>query len=594
LGFTGVNNKKRYLIATANEQTWKFDRPVIFLGEWCKLFSREHIWQNMDVIVAMPYGLGQLKKDADYAEARQLEEKIFPLLCKALNDHHKVKHDERFWKIILGHWFRRYVDVILNRFKTLKSCLDAYDISGITLYENDQYPLAPLDSNSAIWAFNDARWNDALTFQILSFLGNTNFAIEYIKENSFLESHINISRPKKPFLKYGYEQLSKLMSLIVRNTDALIINSYLPFKEEIKLHLLLGQFPQFWYPSNLQIQKKPDLALRQNLNKKFYDYSSKNLEGFLFSMLFKLIPICYLEGFKDLNNFSKKMPWPRNPKFIFTSNNFDTDERFKCWTANKTAAGCKYIVGQHGNNYGSHRYLNPSLEEITADKFLTWGWTEKSPKHIPAFIFKTVGKKSKVYNRKGGLLLIETHLNHRITTWDDTSEFSSYFEEQQKFISNLTISPKKQLTIRLPSVYKNYNWDELARWQKFDSSLEIEAGELNINILIAKNRLIVYSYDSTGILETLSQNIPTIAFWQNKLDHLRESAKPFYEALIDAGIVHLNPISAANKTNEIWDEVDKWWFGSRVQKARIDFCNEFAKQSKKPIRELKQILSDSI
>ena len=57
--------KKRYLITTEDENTWKFDRPVIFLGEWCRLYERKHIWKNMDAIVSKPYGLETTNKDKD-------------------------------------------------------------------------------------------------------------------------------------------------------------------------------------------------------------------------------------------------------------------------------------------------------------------------------------------------------------------------------------------------------------------------------------------------------------------------------------------------------------------------------------------------
>ena len=77
MGSTEVNAAGRYLITIADERTWKFDRPVLFLGEWCCLYDRRHIWQHMDAIVASPYGLGKVQKDADHAEARALEEKLF-------------------------------------------------------------------------------------------------------------------------------------------------------------------------------------------------------------------------------------------------------------------------------------------------------------------------------------------------------------------------------------------------------------------------------------------------------------------------------------------------------------------------------------
>ena len=66
--------KKYHLIYSSNEQTWKFDRPVVFLGENCRLFSRKFVWSDMDAIVAKPFGLGQINKDENYTKVKQLEE----------------------------------------------------------------------------------------------------------------------------------------------------------------------------------------------------------------------------------------------------------------------------------------------------------------------------------------------------------------------------------------------------------------------------------------------------------------------------------------------------------------------------------------
>ena len=40
----------RTLITTAKENTWPKDKkkPVLFLGEWCKLYTRKNLWQGMD------------------------------------------------------------------------------------------------------------------------------------------------------------------------------------------------------------------------------------------------------------------------------------------------------------------------------------------------------------------------------------------------------------------------------------------------------------------------------------------------------------------------------------------------------------------
>ena len=106
------------------------------------------------------------------------------------------------------------------------------------------------------------------------------------------------------------------------------------------------------------------------------------------------MPICYLEGFKDLNNIVKAKCCPKSPKFIFTSNNFYYDEVFKLYTALNVEKGKKYYVGQHGGNYGTQKWKSQRIEELTADKFITWGWSDDDNKYKPAFVLKIQEKKT--------------------------------------------------------------------------------------------------------------------------------------------------------------------------------------------------------
>jgi hypothetical protein len=87
-----MTNKARYLITTADERTWKFDRPVIFFGEWCRTYERKHVWQGMDTVVAAPYGLDQASKDSDHIDVQELESKLFPVLYDTLNRHHGYRY----------------------------------------------------------------------------------------------------------------------------------------------------------------------------------------------------------------------------------------------------------------------------------------------------------------------------------------------------------------------------------------------------------------------------------------------------------------------------------------------------------------------
>ncbi len=587
--------KKYFLITTADELTWKFDRPVIFLGEWCRLYDRKHVWQNMDAIVAAPYGLGQAKKDEDHVEARVLEEQLFPILCEVLNRHHDSTHSARFWQIVLGHWFRRFVDAILNRVRTLEQCVHTHNLSGTMGFAEKGYTLAPIDSLAAIFAFNDDRWNNELNIRILNMMGEIDLPIERMavcNETGFRWSELaQTSMPQRKLLSWARWFTGKITLQLKRDTDAFIINSYLPKMEEIKFQLALGQCPQFWTSPKLAISHRIDSLLRKRLTNELNGNSEGLLQRVLHSMLFELLPVCYLESFDAIKKIAHQQIWPKNPKFIFTSNNFDTDEVFKIWTASKIETGINYIVGQHGNYGVSRNHIEPSIEEITSNKFITWGWKDRLPQHTPAFIFTTGSGRVNTFDPSGGLLLIQLCVNHRITTWDVYSEFSDYFKDQQRLIRKLDNSVKKETIIRLHAGYRHMRWSEESRWREFDPALKIDTGCKPISELVAKSRLIVHSYDSTGILETLSQNIPTLAFWRNDFSHLRDSAKPYYQLLADAGIVHLSTESVVNQINMVWGDVGGWWAQRKVQDARRKFCERYAIVSKSPVKDLKKIFS---
>ena len=103
--------------------------------------------------------------------------------------------------------------------------------------------------------------------------------------------------------------------------------------------------------------------------------------------------------------------------------------------------------------------------------------------------------------------------------------------------------------------------------------------------------MVVHSYDSTGVLETLSQNIPTIMFWDHPFEQLGKDAKVYYKMLVDVGILHLSSISAAKKINQVWNNIDSWWMLRSVQKVRIKFCNRYSRISNNPAIQLKKIFS---
>jgi putative transferase (TIGR04331 family) len=381
-----------------------------------------------------------------------------------------------------------------------------------------------------------------------------------------------------------------IISFFSRQTDAFIIRDYLPSKIEIKLQMSLRQVPILWLSPQI-IVNEPDQNLRDRISLNLSRSKYTGFEHFVRTMLFDLLPTCYLEGYESILNQVKNLPWPDSPKFIFTSNSFDSDEVFKLYAAEKSEQGTPYYIGQHGNNYGTYKFNYSETECVeNSDKFLTWGWTDGRSKCIPAFNFKMVGLSHISWDEKGGLLLVEVCLPHGIETWDVNSEFEKYQNDQFIFVKNLPKMIQQALTVRLHPSFLRYKWFENLRWKDKSPFIKIEYGYAKILNLISKSRLVVFSYDSTGLLETLYLNIPTICFWSGGLSHLRDNAKPYYIKLQEVGILHYSPESAARKVTEIWEDVMAWWNGDIVQSSRSEFCERFSRKSENPVKHLKKLL----
>lgn len=577
-------------MTTADERSWKFDRSVLFLGEWCRLYGRKPVWEGMDAIVAAPYGLVPGQKERDLAYILQLTDQLQIELVDVLNRFHKTNHGLRYWQILLGHWLRRYVEVVFNRYCSLEQALNTYNVSGTTSFECVNYSLVTSSSLEFIWAACDDIWNHVLYARIIKDLGRPR--AEYLPTltgvSRFRYSHN--SRSRRGVKGAIRVFLSKTLSLFCRTRDAYIASTYLTLWQELKLQISFGQFPQLWDSPALE-EVEPDPDSRRNI--RLPDAGTTPFERFARTMLSECLPTCYLEGYESLLRQTRRQPWPEKPRFIFVSNRFDTDEIFKAWVGQQVGLGTPYIVGQHGNNFGT---LVGSLnwpELRTCDRYLTWGWQSKDPKHVPAFIFKTSSSPIKHDSLDGGLLLIEFFGTNRFGPEDSYFDFGVFQEEQFRFVAALPRHIHDRLTVRIHPSHKLYRWFDEQRWADRSPSTHLETRPVPINCLIADSRLVVHAYDSTGILETLSMNIPTMCFWHGGLQHLDQSAKPYYEMLRCAGILHDSPECAAKMVAAHWNDLAGWWNGPDVQNARQVFCQNYARVERKPIQALKQRLTEA-
>jgi hypothetical protein len=302
------------------------------------------------------------------------------------------------------------------------------------------------------------------------------------------------------------------------------------------------------------------------------------------------MPSIYLEGYPELKRVVNRLPWPKQPPAIFTSGSFQNDEVFKLWTAQKVEAGSRYVLGQHGGNYGTSRYILAEPNDMAAaSQFLAWGnWLERK-EDSNELLLSCISKKRRLHNKRGPALLILGPPDPK-HPWSDHARYYQYLLAQYELVAALPAQIRLGLIVRLHPSQDWWGEHPAIEWKKRFPEVVIDSGLGAFSTSARKSRLLISTYNSSTFYEAMSLGDPVIAFWQRDRDLLREDAIPWFEALSNADILCYDTLQAAQKIADVWDDVEGWWATQPLLDLRMQFCQRFAHLPKTPVKRLKDSL----
>lgn len=511
-------------------------------------------------------------------EVANISQEVLGVITPCLNLIHKTNNDKKHWNIILGHWLQRYIgflyyiyhDIDIKKYKIDDFCKINYD------------GLIKKDSYSFITETNNLKYQ----LQIIGLL-------DLYKNNEIFPkiesiSDANIARGKENKGKKNLKNfINNILIKFYSKDEFVIINTYLPKKLEFRLQISLRQIPKFWkFPNSIK-EQKINSELRSIFTKfELYD-NSLSFFNFCIKLIPYSIPKSYMEGYEELENYARDVKMPKFPRVIFTSNNYDTDEFFKVWVVEKIKQGSKYLVGQHGSNYGTHLYYgNGSWPERSAvDAFITWGWSNNDIE-IPAYNFKVPYQQRKYTKPLPGILVITQPKDFQTVPWNTQIKYDNYLDDLHKLVIDLSDFSLAKINLRFhKESSEDFNKDNL---NKFFSIKNVICDFQRQDLLKVKStsKIIIYTYDSTGILESLNYDEPFICYFNEGINHVDHSVIDYYQKLIDAKIIHVNHEKCVEFIREIWDNIDEWWNCELTLKAKIEFKDQFSRSTKSPINDL--------
>ena len=461
---------------------------------------------------------------------------------------------------------RCYIRVFSNRYLHLSKILNTKKIDYFN-YTKDSNSTNNNEIKNFIEKIKDDNFNDEIYQKIILFKKKKiSIKVKKTKTNNSSQE------------RFGLLNLFNLFSL--KNEKIFISELYLSKIGNILLHLRLKIAPRFWSCVNFTKYSSLNSNLRIELNKKVKP-KKINLDSFLLSNIFEYMPKAYLEDFNNISKFVKDK-FPKKPEIIVTANSFFFNETFKNFVAQNYKQSI-YCVQQHGNNYQSHYDEHfESIEEDTAHFFLSWFKKRNSKKYIETCMQKSI-KKKKINDN---LLILHWPFDQRDKIWDNFDEYSNYINKTKillKKISSLT--HVKKIDYRVS--HNHNNIDNLLYFKKISKKIDFDFSKLTFNESVNNSKIALFTYNSSGFYENLSNNIPSLMIIDKTyLKELNKETKYDFKELIKFNLVFTDINKLLNFLKQNWNSIDEWWMSGASQDNIKKFVDKNAIRSNNIIKTL--------
>jgi len=572
----------------------------LFLGAWCLTPSVSKSSVGTGYKLVEYHWDCRKKLSKDYEELLKLHEVVLTSLKCWLNEVHTVNYSDRFWRLVIGPWLGYFLPVLYDRWSIVEGARRSYRFDCVKLHLWKSSDFIARDTFDFSSMCTTDEWNDYVFGEVIkelfpkSMIHTDATIMKFNKSNIYSNNRVNRS-----IRGIFFSAINFILKKIYRDDEIFMLSTYLGPTAELLFNFKLKQTPKVWTPV-LPHPSPIDPKLRSG------ELSIPALPGSVFStrfmsflsrFLLNSLPSIFVEGFKYAERKALSLPWPRNPRVIFTSSSFYSDEIFKIWAALKVSGGSRLVIGQHGGNFGAARWNFFEDHKIAiADKFLTWGWSRKDCNNVvPVGNLKLFSKRFARPTSNGVALLIGMTLPrysyHMFSSPISAGQLNKYYRDQFDFVAALPTRIKDQILVRLHQ--HDRELDQRGRWTEFDENIALDAGVSAIETLYKSSRIVISTYNASSYLETMAMNFPTIIFWDSRYWELRDEAAVYFKLLREVGVLHHNSVDAAKFLAEVWDDIEAWWYTPKVQNAREVFCDNFSFTPRSPFAQLAKVLQCS-
>jgi len=571
-----INDSHYCLVTTAIKDFWDKDSNLLFLGPWCLANEGGVFDINSALIVHSPWKPAyRIKKASDYCY--HMYNKIIPQISTNLNKIHNATYPVEYWRVLIGYWLLHFIQMVYDKYIRIEAVLNHNpDFFTYVLPRERCKPISYSYSDFR-HRMKDKSANDYYALKLISIVTYELCPEKAVVKDYTIEDRMN--ETKQGLKGRWFNYLKTPFESSFRGKIILSNMYHMGMKDLLKLKIKIGfnkldfrEFKLFDPQKELNLMKRMSTEMRGRLMIREYD---NRFEALLKKTIIDAIPTCYVEDYfhysnNNINNIDLNI--------LGSAVGWSHSELFKFFAAEAVLKETKLAEFQHGGSYGSS--LSAPSEDLAVERgiFYSWGHTYKdSNKVFPLpspYLSKIIDSYS--YNTKNNsIVFVGTAIYKYFARFDtiySSDDVVGYYNSKKVFYNTLLKEVRMNFLCR-PG--KETGWKEIDSIRKLFPEIKFVVKGRFID-LMRKSKIAVVDHPSTPLLEALVFNVPTVSYWNHDICLMRPEAEPYFQVLRDAGILYKDPVSAAEKVNEIFDNPGEWWLSDKVQNARMKFCDKFA------------------
>lgn len=396
------------------------------------------------------------------------------------------------------------------------------------------------------------------------------------------------------------------MSKIAFSFNSIIFESfYFPLKFYLSLciknYLIPARYHNFFsIDINSSYNNKLRLEAKNYLNQKI-KLQNKSFKKFIYSNIFKDIPLSYLENFLIYKLNSEKLA--KDIKCIISMFSIVWNDYFKIYLAEAKKKGSKIIVSDHGGGLYPKYNSNYKFYQKVYHKKISYRISSKNNFHVSLNPTLPYLSKNKIIRKKVNLLFCLTDISRYQNKIASIPFFDDWIIQLEKLIKNMRFIKKEIrpfLQFRIKKVRGDQSKDQniaeniLKNNFKF-SKIENETTR-PFSEAISNSKIIIHNFPQTAFTESMYFNIPSILICNSSTMIFDKDSLKIFTLFKKNDMAFENIRDCIDFVNKNWNNIEDWWNSEKVQTARKAYLNTHFKLYEKPLTKwnlfLKNIKKD--